>query len=87
MRHEILAIKIASALACEIDGSIPEIYEVFRFAFPDKGQKLMRERDYRVQEIIRAAFSKISVECLNLPFIYDPDRVFDKLIAVIENQY
>jgi len=77
--------KMMSALACEIDGSLPEVLDLFRFAFPERGQRLSTEFNHHAHEIIKQALEDKILKQVTLPFKFDPEQVIRKLSASLES--
>ncbi len=75
--------KILCCLLREINSVVPGLYEVFRFAFPGEGRRLMEEREKKVSEIINEAFKGKRICQVKLPLNFDLNQAFAKLIKYL----
>lgn len=76
---EFILDKLVSSLSHEIESQMPGLYEVFRFAFPEKGQKLMRERESKVREILNEALKGKPTYYVEVPCHCGPDQMLSSM--------
>lgn len=80
---QFLADKIYYTLLCETCAAFLGFYEHLRFAFPDRGGRLIAEGEAKLKEIVSQAFTGKRLYNVSLPSHFDLDHAFDKLVKYV----
>jgi hypothetical protein len=74
-----LANAMMKSLVYEMDVQVPEVYQVFRFAFPTLGQRWMDNRERGMVDVLVDNLQKSDNYAISLPYEHNPDGLYNKV--------
>ena len=78
-----LANMMMKPLVYEMDMQCPEVYHIFRFAFPSMGQKWIDNREREMREVLIKSLQSVDVDVVDLPYEHAPNRLYDVVKGLV----